>query len=118
MKSIIAFGDSITFGRFDKSRGGWVSRLKKYYEDQDIYHAVYNLGIPGDNSKGLLRRIDIECSSRAIYFWESDEHLILIAIGINDLRGFDSPDNLDIPPKEYKKNSEVFRRIYGKKRSG
>ncbi len=104
MKSIIAFGDSITFGRFDESKGGWVSRLKKYYEDQDIYHAVYNQGVPGDTSKGLLKRIDIECVSRARYVWEGEKHLILIAVGINDSRGFESPENLDVPPKEYEEN--------------
>ena len=104
MKSIIAFGDSITFGRFDESKGGWVARLKKYYEDQDIYHAVYNQGVPGDNSKGLLQRIDVECISRARYVWDGDKHVILIAIGINDSRGFETPDNLDVPPDEYEKN--------------
>lgn len=104
MKTIIALGDSITFGRFDESKGGWVSRLKKYYESKDIFHAVYNLGVPGDNSKRLLQRIDIECSSRARYIWKEDKHLILIAIGINDSRGYESPDNLDVPPEEYEEN--------------
>lgn len=101
MKSIICFGDSITFGRFGK---GWVSHLKDYYESSDIYHAVYNLGIPGENSGGLLKRIDNECSCRALYKYEGDKHLILIAIGINDLRGIDSPDNFDVSPEEYKEN--------------
>ena len=104
MKSIIVFGDSITFGRFDESNGGWVARLKKYYEDQDKYHAVYNQGVPGDNSKGLLERIDVECVSRARYVWDGDKHVILIAIGINDSRGFDTPDNLDVAPKDYEAN--------------
>ncbi|MBD3318740.1 hypothetical protein GF342_02420 [Candidatus Woesearchaeota archaeon] len=111
MKSIIAFGDSITFGRFDHSAGGRVGRLKKYFEDQDSYHAVYNQGVPGDTSRGLLQRIDVECKARAKYVWEGDKHIILIAIGINDSRGIDAPENVDVPLTDYEKNVQEILSI-------
>lgn len=104
MKSIIAFGDSITFGRFDNSRGGWVGRLKEYFESKDIYHAIYNQGVPGDTTRGLLKRIDTECIPRAKYVWPEDKHIILIGIGINDTRALKTPDNIEVRPDEFEKN--------------
>jgi hypothetical protein len=45
MKGILCFGDSITFGRGEMPSIGWVGRLKNYYEKQDFYNCVFNLGI-------------------------------------------------------------------------
>lgn len=79
--SICVFGHSIVWGAWDLDKGGWVNRLRLWFDDFDDtdegYHAVYNLGIPGDNSLGVLSRIKSECSSR-------NPNIIIIGIGAND----------------------------------
>ncbi len=64
MFAITVIGDSIVFGRGNNKDRGWVGRLGKYFEVQDYYNAVYNLGIPGDISTNLIKRFDVECKSR------------------------------------------------------
>jgi lysophospholipase L1-like esterase len=85
MKAITILGDSITFGRGGQE-GGWVGLLKKHFERQDFYNVVYNLGIPGDTSKSLLKRFDVECHARIKYVWPGDKHILIVAIGTNDSR--------------------------------
>ena len=82
--TLIVFGDSITLGCWD-TNGGWVQRLKKYFDkknitDPDFYSLVYNLGVSGDTSKGLLERFETELKPRR----KKDELVLLFAIGIND----------------------------------
>lgn len=89
MKGILCFGDSITFGRGEAPSKGWVGRLKEYFGAKDVYNGVYNLGIPGDTSTGLLQRFDAEAKSRVKVKREGDKFLILVAIGTNDCK-FDS----------------------------
>ena len=86
MYSISVFGDSITFGRGNNINRGWVGRLRKVFEQKDPYNAVYNLGVPGDTSKDLVKRFDVEASSRIKYLREGDRHVIILAIGLNDSR--------------------------------
>ena len=93
MKAILCFGDSITFGRGEQPAKGWCGRLKDWYESLDEYNAVYNLGISGDTSEGVLRRIDVELTSRVRYLHEGDEFCVILAIGTNDLRSTGA-DNL------------------------
>ncbi len=80
MVSILVFGDSITYGMWDE-RGGWVQRLRMYFDKifpQGLL--IYNLGIPGDNTEGLLERFEFEVSRRI----DADNDIIIFAIGIND----------------------------------
>jgi len=56
--NLLALGDSITYGAWDPA-GGWVARLRanacaKHRTDPWLVH---NLGIPGDTSADLLRRL-------------------------------------------------------------
>jgi len=82
MKSICIFGDSITWGACDE-KGGWVERLKVYLAENYECTDVYNLGIPGDTTKGILERFEFEAQQRV----DGEEELILMfAIGINDTR--------------------------------
>lgn len=96
--TILAFGDSITYGNWDPE-GGWVGRLRTYldskslenYSGEDLYSTyytlTYNLGIPGETSSGLLERFETELVMR----YNPDElNIILIAIGINDSRYYNS----------------------------
>lgn len=95
--SICVFGDSITYGYGDRVQGGWVQRLRKFFETEEYYISVYNCGVCGDTSVDLLNRFDIECRAR-------DTEMIIFAIGINDARYIDTPDNLAVASPQFQKN--------------
>jgi acyl-CoA thioesterase-1 len=87
MASVLCFGDSITQGSVDPD-GGWTQRLRRRL-DQDTFplgdttfpaHAVFNLGVAGDTSEGLLDRLEREARPRLL----GDQVVIVIAIGINE----------------------------------
>jgi len=84
MTTLLCFGDSITYGALD-SEGGWVARLRKsvyekHLSDTDYYCLVYNLAIDGDDSKGLLERMESEIKARS----EEKPLIAIISIGMND----------------------------------
>jgi len=79
-KKIVAIGASSCEGKVDFEGNGFVGRLKTWHEGFDVHnHQVYNLGIPGDSTTGILKRIISEVSVRK-------PGLILIQLGINDTR--------------------------------
>lgn len=85
VKKIVAIGDSVVYGRIDPLEGGWVYRLRKWFEAQrPSENAVFNLGIGGETSTGLLRRFRRECIVR-------NPDLILLSVGVNDCRHIGSP---------------------------
>jgi lysophospholipase L1-like esterase len=87
---ILVFGDSIAQGFWDMS-GGWVQRFgskvhqasldNMLHGDGKSYIEVFNLGISGDTSEGVLNRLKQEVEAR-----RTDEYseVIILAIGIND----------------------------------
>ncbi len=85
---IFVFGDSIAYGAWDRE-GGWVSRLRKYVDDKilsapeedDYYHHIYNLGISGDISTGVLNRFHTEMNARLL---KEKDCAVVFAIGTND----------------------------------
>lgn len=85
MKHIYCFGDSITYGEWDE-QGGWVQRLRSS-ADQSFTAGrgdktlVYNLGIHGDTTADMLRRIDAEMAAR---FDPTVDNLLIFAVGMND----------------------------------
>ncbi len=91
MRAILCFGDSITEGRGELPNTGWVGRLKESFESADEYNVVYNLGIPGETTDGLLKRFKIECAARVRNLRPEDRFVILVAIGINDSLWFGLP---------------------------
>ncbi len=87
MLKILCFGDSITLGEKDIEQGGWADRLKKHYYQKFEYSqtqqiSLYNLGVAGETTDGLLRRFAIEVAARSI---KGQKLLILFAYGINDI---------------------------------
>lgn len=99
-KRISIFGDSITWGKNDTEHGGWVNRLRNYFEtanDQDI--EVYNVGVSGDNTDGLLKRFKPECEAR-----NRKPQVILFSIGINDSSYTDKENNACVPLEQFQKN--------------
>ena len=75
---ILVFGDSITYGHCDME-GGWTTRLKKYLYgiNQDI--ELYNFGVSGDTTKGLIKRFETDLKPRL-----EPPTIFIFAIGIND----------------------------------
>jgi lysophospholipase L1-like esterase len=111
MKGILAFGDSITFGRGVVPSTGWANKLKKYFESKEFYNGFYNLGIPGDSSNELLQRIETELKARVNYYRKDNTFIVLIAIGINDSRGLGNPNKLQTSPKQYENNMKKIIKI-------
>jgi lysophospholipase L1-like esterase len=75
--SIVAFGGSNLFGLVDPEGGGYIGRLKVWHEKKDINNRVFNLGISGDTTAGILKRLIPEASIRK-------PDIILITTGLND----------------------------------
>ena len=76
MAHYIIFGDSITYGQNDL-KGGWVQYLREELTN-DI---VYNLGIDGETTTGLVNRLEEEIKPRLS---EDDPNIVVIALGVND----------------------------------
>ena len=89
MKKIVYglfFGDSITYGEYDGVFGGWVDILKRYalqkfHEGNGDELILFNLGIGGDTTEGLLKRLPHELDARN----SADGNLVFLAYGANDL---------------------------------
>ncbi|MGU3377156.1 SGNH/GDSL hydrolase family protein [Chryseobacterium sp. M5A1_1a] len=80
------FGDSITYGEYDGVFGGWVDILKRYalqkfHEGNGDELILYNLGIGGETTEGLLKRMPTELGARN----SADGNLVFIGYGANDL---------------------------------
>jgi len=84
-KRIAFFGSSTIYGTADSALGGFVNRFRLWYEAIDPQHRVYNLGIWGEHTQGLIDRISEEATRRR-------PHLILIYPGFNDCRREGSRD--------------------------
>lgn len=83
---VLVFGDSITQGFWD-IEGGWVSRIRKHYDQQmidgtnDDPPTIFNLGVSGNSSDDVLARFENETKARA-----TEELAFVVAIGVNDAR--------------------------------
>ena len=78
MTRVCVFGDSITWGAWDFERGGWVSRLRYYFDNEKFdTFKFYNCGIDGDKVGDVLKRFDVEVEAR-------EAEVVILAIGIND----------------------------------
>ncbi len=77
------FGDSITFGSWDKDCGGWVNRLRLSIDNDDKITSchVFNLGISGQTTGEIIDRIENESAKR---IREDANNIIVIAAGVND----------------------------------
>ncbi|MDR6462892.1 GDSL-type esterase/lipase family protein [Chryseobacterium sediminis] len=109
MKKIIYglfFGDSITYGEYDGVFGGWVDILKRYalqqfHEGNGDELILFNLGIGGETTEGLLKRIPHELSARN----SADGNLVFLSYGANDLAIKDGIQIVD--PEKFKNNMSI-----------
>lgn len=100
--NILVFGASTTHGAWDSEGGGWVGRLNRFLMERvqretDPYFTVYNLGINGDTSRGLLQRFEREAEVR---FVKAERNVVIFAIGINDAVRLDDRE-YQVPPEEF-----------------
>lgn len=75
--NICVLGDSIVYGAWDEEKHGYVNRLRENLKENKQVENVYALGIPGETTVGLLKRLDVELKPRT-------PNTIIIGIGIND----------------------------------
>ncbi len=105
MANGLFFGDSITFGEYDGELGGWVDILKRYSYHQFYHHDasevnIFNLGIGGENTDGLIKRLQVELEARK----SSEENLIFFSYGANDLVINDGKQ--EVPLERFEQNLE------------
>lgn len=102
MKYGLFFGDSITYGEYDGVFGGWVDILKRYalqkYNEGSEELILFNLGIGGETTDGLVKRISGEMSARNA----ADGNIVFIGYGANDLAVKD--DHYLVHPELFKTN--------------
>ncbi len=84
--NIVFFGDSITQGYWGIEHG-WVDRIRKYFSEllfaKDEYHGIYNLGVDGDMTQDIAKRIKTELQAR-IRPHHTIMPIVALQIGIND----------------------------------
>jgi lysophospholipase L1-like esterase len=106
MPQLFLFGDSITWGAWDPEAGGFAQSLRMLIDQyqagrSDFWCPVYNLGIPGDTSKGVAHRLSQEVIARRE---EKEEAFLLIAIGINDSISHLQDSASDVSVESYTEN--------------
>ncbi len=84
---ILCFGDSITYGESDPVHGGWADRIKRDFQLQFENATrqkivLYNLGVGGETSDGLVKRFKAELTARRI---KGQPAFVLFSYGANDI---------------------------------
>jgi lysophospholipase L1-like esterase len=112
--NIIIFGDSITWGAWDP-KGGWAFRLKSHADRITLqshfeqYISVHPLGVSGDTSTNLLKRIEPEYKAR---HKPDDTNIVILAIGINDSVVSISDKTTRVPLDTFRQNIKlIFERL-------
>ena len=80
---IIAMGDSLVYGYGDKEGGGWVERLRRHWMNSPQDHVLYNLGVRGDRTSQVKKRLSLEFSYRG-EIRNKYPDLIILSVGVND----------------------------------
>ncbi len=101
---ILAFGDSITYGAWDE-KGGWTARLREFIDKESsfgtkFYCEVYNLGVSGDTTDGLLKRFEAEAKARI----GAGKIILIFDIGSNDSAWIHASKNNWVPPERFRAN--------------
>jgi len=119
MTKILVFGDSISYGAWDKE-GGWVQRLRKFLDEKhllepEFYYMTYNLGVSGDTTKELLERFEFETKPRLN---EIEDIILMFSIGINDSLFVNKDNKFLISQEIFQQNIEkliTLAKKYSKK---
>ncbi len=115
MTTMLVFGTSTTYGAWD-TEGGWVQRLRRYLDEKQLsnpqlYYMVYNLGISGDTSDGIFKRIAFETEQRLALKDKGEDVIILISAGVNDAIYNNKTGKHHVPLETYGENVKKIIRI-------
>ncbi|MBL7160531.1 MAG: hypothetical protein ISS93_01630 [Candidatus Aenigmarchaeota archaeon] len=100
---MLIYGASITYGKCDPS-GGWAERLRKHVDENAKNideNSIFNLGISGDTSEDLLKRMEFETKQRLN---DGEKPILIISIGINDSQFLHDENKLRTKPDKFRKN--------------
>lgn len=108
----LVFGDSISYGAWDKE-GGWVERLRakfdeRFFNNSEDYNLIYNLSISGDTTEDVLKRFESETNQRTK---KDDEITFIFSIGANDCEFLHDKKEFKVPFNEFKKNIEKIIKL-------
>lgn len=78
-RKIVAVGASDFFGMGDAGQGGFLGRFKQWHEQQSDKNFFYNLGVRGETTTQMIRRLTVESLPRK-------PDLLLLTAGSNDIR--------------------------------
>jgi lysophospholipase L1-like esterase len=112
MPILLVFGTSTTYGAWD-IEGGWVQRLRKQFDTEQLekkreYTLIYNLGIDGDTTTGVLERFESETKRR---LWPDEEIILVFAVGTNDAIFDIDKGKFRTSEEDFKENiSEIIKR--------
>ncbi len=101
-KKICILGDSITQGYYDFEKSGWISRLISCLWGKDIDYSVFNLGVSGDTSFDLIKRLEGEFKVRK-------GKIVIINIGVNDAGTENGKNRTE--PEIFKNNLKIILEI-------
>ncbi|MEK6937743.1 MAG: GDSL-type esterase/lipase family protein [Nanoarchaeota archaeon] len=97
MVRICVLGDSTCSEEYYYSYPNWVALLRERFGTED---SIFNLGISGETTQGLLQRVEVECLAR-------EPEVIIICTGANDSRFVNiTPESVATPDDEFKDNVE------------
>lgn len=106
MSHFLVFGDSITYGSWDKA-GGWVQRLRTFIEEKyPEEHLIYNLGVSADTTDSLLDRLEYEINNRGYERSKrrGSKTIIIFQIGTNDSAFMSTKNGLWVKQGKFRKN--------------
>lgn len=104
------FGDSIVHG-VGGVAGGWADKLKATMNGQlsapdGSGFTLYELGVPGDTARDILRRLEVELIER-VSSKKPQETYIIFGIGTNDSKAITKPDNFMFGADDYAANVQA-----------
>ncbi|MEK7558693.1 MAG: GDSL-type esterase/lipase family protein [Patescibacteria group bacterium] len=111
-KHILIFGTSTTYGAWD-SQGGWVARLRKYIDKNQIESnfkneiLIYNQGISGAKTEDILKTLEPEAQARLGHN-RDNEIIIILHVGINDTIYNEDLGKVEVSPDEFKNNLKLL----------
>lgn len=106
--NILVFGASTTYGAWDPE-GGWVARLRKFLDEDNIknrlndyqINLIYNLGISDETSQNILDRLDTDCKPR---LWKDALNVFIFEVGKNDALFNNNTQTIETPIKKFEEN--------------
>ena len=106
-KTIIALGDSLTYGIGDEKEQGYIGQLRKKLNQQSEYiFTIRNFGIPGQESSDLLKQLN----SINVNETFNEANLVIVYIGTNDLRMATGGNFQNISKETIAEKKEIYTR--------